>query len=180
MLLRSLALLISFGVLSACMPGEIPKETLQFSEENPARRKLESRSFETGDETALIAAGAAVLQELGFTLDARSNDLGLLAASKRGSAYNAGEIAASAATVVLSQVLSVPTLPFSKDQSIRTSLVTRPGEMAGRTVVRITFQRVVWNSEGRVSKSELLEDPVSYRDFFAKLAKAAGLEAHEL
>lgn len=163
------------------MPGEIPKETLQFFEENPARRQLESRSLDSKDETALIAAGAAVLKELGFTLDARSNDLGLLAASKKGSAYNVGEIAASAATAVLSQALSFPTsLPFSKDQSIRASLVTRPGEADGRTVVRITFQRVVWDSEGRVSKSELLEDPAPYRDFFAKLAKAAGLEAHDL
>ncbi len=163
------------------MPGEIPKETLQFTEASPARRKLESRSFETKDEAALIAAGAAVLKELGFTLDARSNDLGLLAASKRGSAYNVGEIAASAATAVLSQALSFPTsLPFSKDQSIRTSLVTRPEPAAGRTVVRVTFQRVVWDSEGRVSKSELLQDPAAFREFFAKLAKAAGLEAHEL
>lgn len=164
------------------MPGEIPKETLQFADETPARRRLESRSFETRDEAKLLGDGAAVLKELGFTVDTRSDELGFVGATKKGSAYNVGEIAASAATAVVSQViglgLSMP--PYSKDQSLRAALVATPAGSGGALVVRITLQRVVWDTEGKVSKSELLSDPAPYTEFFAKLAKASGLEAHEL
>jgi len=171
---------VAGALLAGCMPSEIPKETLQFAEETPARRRLESRSFATGDEAKLLSDGAAVLKELGFTVDVRSDELGFIAASKKGSAYNVGEIAASAATAVITQVVglggSMP--PYSKDQSLRAALVAAPGD--GALVVRITLQRVVWDTEGRVSKSELLSDPAPYTEFFTKLAKASGLEAHEL
>ena len=164
------------------MPGEIPKETLQFADETPARRRLESRSFETRDEAKLLGDGAAVLKELGFTVDTRSDELGFVGATKKGSAYNVGEIAASAATAVVSQViglgLSMP--PYSKDQSLRAALVATPADSGGALVVRITLQRVVWDTEGKVSKSELLSDPAPYTEFFAKLAKTSGLDAHEL
>jgi hypothetical protein len=173
--------LIVFAALSACMPKEIPKETLQFAAESPARRRLESRSFAGADETKLLSAGAAVLKEIGFTVDNKVDELGFVAASKQGSAYNVGEIAASAATAVISQATGIgASLPFSKNQSLRAALIARPGESEGAVVVRVTLQRVVWDTEGKVSKSELLSDPSVYADFFAKLSKAAGLEAHEL
>jgi len=44
--------------------------------------------------------------------------------------------------------------------------------------VRVTFQRIVWDEQGRVSRSESLEDPELYQEFFFKLSKAVFLEAH--
>ncbi len=168
-------------LLTACGPYKIPKEALQWSEESPARRRAESRRFETSDEARLIAASAAALKDLGFTIDQKSVELGLIAGSKRGSAYNVGEMAAAAAVAIVTHVVGLPgSMAVSKDQSLRASIVTRPDENAGGSAVRVRFQRVVWDDEGRVSKSELVEDPEAYRDFFARLAKTAGLEAHEL
>lgn len=172
---------VALCLLTACGPYKIPKEALQWSEESPARRRTESRRFETSDEARLIAASAAALKDLGFTIDQKSVELGLIAGSKRGSAYNVGEIAAAAAVAIVTHVVGLPgSMAVSKDQSLRASIVTRPDENAGGSAVRVRFQRVVWDDEGRVSKSELVEDPEAYRDFFACLAKAAGLEAHEL
>jgi hypothetical protein len=165
--------------LAACGLQEIPKEALLLSEETAARRNMQTRRFETKDEGRLLAASAAVLKELGCAIDYRSAELGLVAGSKQGSAYNAGEIAASVALAVVTQVVGLPgSMAISKDQSLRVSIVTRPGESEG-SAVRVKFQRVVWDSDGRVSRSELLEDPEAYRDFFARLSKASGLEAHE-
>ncbi|HTM07480.1 MAG TPA: hypothetical protein VL754_03730 [Verrucomicrobiae bacterium] len=181
--MRKRILAVTAGaLLSACMPGEIPKEALKFADETPAERRLESRSFATEDEAKLLGDGAAVLKELGFTVDTRSDELGFVGATKKASAYNVGEIAVSAATAVIAQAaglgLSMP--PYSKDQSLRAALVVTPAEDGGGLIVRITLQRVVWDTEGKVSRSELLSDPAPYTEFFAKLAKTSGLDAHEL
>lgn len=172
---------ILFLLLTACMPGEIPKQSLEFAEEKPARRRAESRSFDTSDETKLLTSSAAVLKELGFTVDVRSDDLGVLAASKKGTDYNIGDIATAAATTLLSQVTGIGSgTAFSKDQSMRASVVTRPAATPGALVLRVTLQRVLWEHDGTYSKSELVTDPAVYAEFFAKLAKAAGVEAHEV
>lgn len=164
------------------MPGEIPKETLQFADETPARRGLESRSFATADEQRLLSEGAAVLKELGYTIDTRSDELGFVGATKKGSAYNVAEIAASAATAIVTGVAGLGgSMPaYSKDQSLRAALVATHAKSDGALVLRITLQRVVWDNEEKVSKTELIIDPAPYTEFFAKIAKASGLEAHGL
>ena len=162
------------------MPQQIPKEALQLTEESPARRKLETRRFETKDEQALLDAAGAVVKDLGFTIDVTSKELGLVAASKSESAKNIGEMATAAAVAVITTALSFPTsMPYSKNQLIRASIVTRRAENGNGTAVRLTLQRVVWDTEGNVAKSELLEGPAAYQDFFGKLAKALALDAHE-
>jgi hypothetical protein len=177
---KTLSFFIVVAVISGCMPDQIPKEALQLTEESPARRKLETRRFETKDEQGLIDAAGAVLKDLGFTIDAASKELGLIAGSKQDSPYNIGGMATSAAVAVISSALSFPTsIPYSKDQMIRASVVARPAEYGNSTAVRITFQRGVWDTEGKVAKSELLEDPAEYQVFFQKLAKALALDAHE-
>jgi hypothetical protein len=180
-MLRKIFPLLFVVVLSpGCMPDQIPKEALQLTEESPARRKLETRRFETKDEQALLDAAGAVVKDMGFTIDATSRELGLIAGSKKESPYNIGGMATSAAVAVISSALSFPTsMPYSKDQMIRASVVARPAEDGNSTAVRITFQRVVWDTEGKVAKSELLEDPAEYQAFFEKLAKGLALDAHE-
>ena len=177
---RLLALVAS-ALVAGCMPSEITKEMLKFNEDTPARRHVESRSFATADEAKLLGDGAAVLKELGFTVDVRSDELGFVAASKKATAYNVGEIAAAAATAIVSQAagigLGMPA--YDKNQSLRAALIAAPGD-GGALVLRVTLQRVVWDTEGKVTKSELVSDPAPYKEFFAKLAKTAGLEAHEL
>lgn len=173
--------LIFAALLSSCMPPEIPKEALLLTEENPARRRLQSRRFDTKDEKALLAATSAVLKGLGFTIDQESAQLGLIAGSKKEDPHDFGGMATSAAVAVITSALSVPTtVPYSKERLVRASVATIRTENGAGTTVRLTLQLVIWNTEGKVAKSELLEAPAVYREFFDRLAKAAALEAHEL
>ena len=50
----------------------------------------------------------------------------------------------------------------------------------GNSSVRVTFQRVVFNAQGQVTKAEQINDPEIYKQFFEKLSKSVYLEAHDL
>lgn len=171
--LLSAVLLIS-SMLSACQPG-IPDEALTLSRENMARRQLQTRVFDTHDERLLLQASAGVLQDLGFNLDESETELGVVVGSKDRSAVEAGQVAGQIAMAVLLGAYT----PIDKEQKIRASLVSRP--LSGlRTAVRVTFQRIVWNDIGEVSKAEFINDPGIYRQFFEQLSQSVFLTANEI
>ena len=50
----------------------------------------------------------------------------------------------------------------------------------GESIVRVTFQRIIFNDRGFVSRAEQIKDPELYQKFYEKLSKAVFLEAHEI
>lgn len=50
----------------------------------------------------------------------------------------------------------------------------------GATRVRVTFQRVVVNTQGQISRMEALETPELYQEFYEKLSKSVFLEANDI
>lgn len=163
------------GILVGCA-ATVPKEALELSPESLRLRQLQTRRFDSKDEKALLAAGAGVLQDFGFTLDESEPELGVIVASKDRSAVEPGQVMAA----IFMALLGAP-MPIDKNQKIRASLVTRPaGEGEESSLVRVTFQRIVWNTEGRITKTEPLDDPDFYQEFFTRLSKAVFLDAHEL
>ena len=50
----------------------------------------------------------------------------------------------------------------------------------GATRVRVTFQRIVVNTQGQVSRMEALETPELYKEFYEKLSKSVFLEANDI
>lgn len=169
------------GVAAALLAGAcqqtIPKEALQLSAESLEDRQLQTRRFETGDETKILQASAALLQDLGFTLEESETKLGLIVGSKDRDATNPGQVA----MVFLVALLGGGAMPHDRNQKMRASVVTRPiGEDKTQMAVRVTFQRVVWNTQGQVTKAERINDPEVYLEFFSKLSKSVFLEAHEI
>jgi hypothetical protein len=160
--------------LTACQTG-VPPDALKLSRESLERRQLQTRAFETADETHLLQASAGVLQDLGFTLDESETELGVIVASKDRSAVEAGQVAGQVAMALLFGVYT----PVDKNQKIRASLVTRP-LTPERSAVRVTFQRMVWNDQGQVSKAEFIDDALIYQEFFDKLGQSIFLTGHSV
>jgi hypothetical protein len=90
------------------------------------------------------------------------------------------EVVASVALEILSILVGAPTsVPYDKTQKVLASLVTTSADNQ-RTAVRITFQHIIWNSDGNISKNEQINDPQIYQEFFARLSKSVFLVAHEI
>ena len=174
MIRKSLCLLAATSLAVTGCAQHIPKEALQLRQESMQLRQLQTRSFETTNEKKLLSSGAAVLQDLGFSIDESETPLGVIVGSKDRDAVEAGQVAGA----VMMAVLFGVSMPIDKNQKIRASLVTRPTDK--KTNLRVTFQRVIWNTQGQVSRTESVEDPKIYQEFFEKLSKAVFLEAHEI
>lgn len=166
----------------SCAPT-YPKDFLKLSEKSLESRQLQMRQYETSNEKEVISASAGVLQDMGFTLDDSETDLGLVVASKDRDATNAGQVALATMSVLLSAFGGASSDAFNhidKVQKIRASVISKPSLENSKIIVRVTFQRIVWNNMGQVSKMETLNEPELYQGFFEKLSKAIFLEEQKI
>lgn len=169
------ALAVTCGGIPGCA-AKIPKDALILKEPTTEVRARQSRRYPTDDEKSVLIASNQLLQDLGFNLDESNRDVGLLVASKDRTAVDGGQVAGQVAAAILLGVY----VPIDKDQKIRASVVTAPAPGGQGIVVRVTFQRLVWNDMGTLSRVERLDDPEMYTEFFDKLSKALFLEAQEV
>jgi hypothetical protein len=166
---------ISILFMTGCQT--IPKDALSLSPESLAQRQMQTRRYETKDEAKILVACAGLLQDMGFNIDESETKLGVITASKMRSAVDAGQQVAA----VFIALLGGGYMPTDKEQKMRASVITRPiGEHGDYTAVRVTFQRIAWNTQGKVTKSESLSDPQIYQEFFDKLSKSIFLEAQAI
>ena len=160
--------------LSACAQT-VPKEALELTQESLQERQAQTRRFETKDEKKLLSSGAQVLQDLGFNLEESETELGVVVASKDRDATEAGQVAGA----IFMAVMFGANVPIDQTQKIRVSLITRPISKK-ETSSRVTFQRIVWDNRGMISKTEPLDDPKLYQEFFDKLSQSVFLTANEI
>jgi hypothetical protein len=169
----SLALILCFFI-SGCQPA-IPKEALAFSPQSLEMRQLQTRYFDTNDEQKLLVSSAGLLQDLGFNIDESETGLGFILGTKTRDATDAGQIAGALVMAALFWVY----MSTDDHQIMRACIVTHPlGQTKEKIAVRVTFQRIVWNTQGQISKKEGIVTPEIYQEFFSKLSKAVFLEAN--
>jgi hypothetical protein len=159
--------------LVACH-SSIPDDALRLNGESLKQRQIQTRSYQTDDETKVLTACAALLQDLGFNIDESEPRLGTITGSKNRSAVSAGQVIGS----VIAAFFGV-NVPWDRSQNMRVSVVTMPVEEKKIILVRVTFQRIVWNTAGQISKREGLTEPGIYQEFFARLSKSLFLQAQE-
>jgi hypothetical protein len=184
-------------LLAACATPTPPGELLQLSPDAPANKAMQTRMFEASDETELLSASAAVLQDLGFQVSESVREVGFLRATKERSAREYGQEISRFLVFLLSTAASViggssasTLIPVDLHQQINASLVTRPLDaQASRLEVRVLFYRLVWQGDGQSGNQaiapgkqqmQMILDAGIYQHFFARLSKAVFLEAHKI
>jgi predicted DsbA family dithiol-disulfide isomerase len=175
--LRIRALLLpGLLLLAGCAAVTLDKD-LNLTPEMFAQRQIQTRRFDTTDEQKILRTCAALLQDTGFNIDESETKLGILTASKERDASDAVQWATYLAISVL---LGVP-IPPDKDQVMKAFITTRHVGTEGKQVaVRVVFERIVSDTDHRITKIEALNDPKMYQSFFEKLSKALFLEAHDI
>jgi len=181
-------LVLALACLGGCVTLKPPAEFFELTPESPANKAMQTRFFETGNERELLSAAAAVLQDLGFQVEDVERDIGLLKAVKERSAREHGQDISRFLVGLVTFCYVRLTTDFH--QKISAVLVARPVDRSGRrSEVRVTFYRVVWESDGYVERTaippgeqrmEIIDAPFIYQQFFAKLSKSVFLEAFTL
>ena len=168
--------LLALLLLSGCQTA-VPQDALELPPQSLEDRQMQTRRFDGISEAELLAACAGVLQDLGFNLDESESDLGLLVASKERSARQTGHHTIAR---LLDLIVDIE-IEVDDEQRIRASLITTPAsEEADSHFVRVTFQRIVWNTANEISKREVLNDPELHQQFFERLSKSVFLEANSI
>lgn len=176
---RIISAALTVSLLAGCVA--LPEKAFVVTDQQMARRQIETRKYEGVKEESLLVASSNVLQDMGFSLENSETKLGVLTASKQRDATNAGEVFAA----VLVAALGGGVMPISKEQTIRVSLVVRPVQATADSTpennhfVRITFQRVVRRTDNSIF-IETLKDNDLYEGFFEQLSKSVFLEAQKI
>jgi len=177
-----------FLCLSVVGCATAPKGFLKASEQSLKDRQLQIRQYDTKDEQKIVTSVAGVLQDLGFTLDNSETDLGFVAASKRADATSGGQIAGAVVADALGLAAALIGAPCytnaisrcDKEQMVKASVITQPSQEGNKMVVRVTFQRIVWNMSNLISRIETVKEPAMYQKFYDSLSKSIFLEAEQI
>ena len=160
-----------------------PKGFLKPSEGYLKNRELQMRQYDTTDEGKVISAVAGVLQDLGFNLDSSETEVGLITSSTRADATDAGQITAAVVTDICFALLGASSNSVAvcdKEQKVKASVIVKPSLDGNKIVVRVTFQRIIWNMQNQISRIETVNDPEIYKKFYSALSKSIFLEAQEI
>ena len=197
---KTIASICAVSIFSGCATT-IPPEALQMQPDTLANRQIQSRKYDIKTEKELLSASASVLQDMGFNLDESQTSLGLIVASESRDAKDGGQIAGA---ILMGFLFGAAAVSYDKNQKIRASLVTKPAvtnnpikvelttnagknikfdqqvEASSGFVVRVTFQRLVWNQNNVMTKVEGINDPAIYTEFYDKLSKSVFLQAQNV
>jgi len=173
-------ILLCLGIMG-CASG--PTGFLKPSEDCLKNRELQIRQYDTANEKDTIAAVAGVLQDLGFTLDDSETEIGFVAASKRADATSAGQVVGAAVLDTLGILFggySNVSATVDAVQEVKASVITKPSLEGNKMVVRVTFQRIVWNKNKQINRIETVKETEIYQKFYEDLSKAIFLEAQKI
>jgi hypothetical protein len=174
-----LAILLGTMFLAGCVapnPNWANQAAMKIGKPRPdaiAIREQQTTRLDGVNEPAVLLEATQVLQDLGFNIEESAPRYGLLAGSKERDATETGQVVGQVAATVALAVLGVRYNPvWDTDQVVRVTLTTRPLQNR-QTAMRVSFERIVTNTEG-ASRVELLIGPEFAQGFFAKVRSGLG------
>ena len=177
MLVKQISFVVLLAFVSACSSNKPPQDAFKLSPTSADDKQMQTRKYDTLKQHELLSASAGVLQDLGYTLEESNSVLGVLSASKMIDATDAGQVIGA----VILAILTGTANSIDDKQKITVCLVVNTDlSKKGSSHARLTIQRQVWNTQGRVVKSHSVKDPELYTAFFSKLSKAIFLEANSI
>jgi hypothetical protein len=178
---RSSAVILAAFVLSGCVnANDIANRVGQPPAEMAKLRAIETRRFDTRDDLRLISTGTQTMQDLGFIISESSLEGGLVTGAKQRDATETGEVVGQIALTVLLMALGSYHVPVWDDnQTIQATIVTYSVDGSEASDVRVSFDRVVVNTQGQ-HRAEFIRDESIYRQFFQRYSTALALEGHSL
>ncbi len=184
---RGISVILLIGLASGC--ASIPEEAYRLPPSSLSAREAQTRTFDVADESEILQATVALLQDMEYNLDTIEPPLGILSASKVVDAdstrQKAGLIAADVAAVILSVLSGSSPGDSAYDTAddefrLKITLVVLPSlAREGEHTARITLQQTLIDKAARVKKMGVIDDPVVYQEIFEKLSKALFLEGAE-
>ncbi len=161
----------------------VPKDIMKPATDAMAIKQMQSRRYDTTDDEKIMIAVVGLMQDTGFILDKSNSDLGFVSVKKTADADNGGQIAGALALDVLSLMAGGRSDNLSNvddTQKVNASVIIKPTADSNGVIVRLTYQRIVWNKKGELSRVETLKDEEMYRLFFDKLSKSIFLEENQI
>ena len=178
--LALLALFMISSGLSSC--GTTQPDYFGPANSSVAARQMQARIYSSVSESDVMSAAAAVLQDMGYSIDAVEYRLGVISASRRADATNRIQ---AFGTLTLDSMKCAFTFLFACNgehyggiddvQDIRLTLVSMPRDN-GDVAIRVTIQRRIFDKRGRLSEQSTVSDTEVYESLFARLSKAVFLE----
>ena len=180
--------------------SSLPKHVLRLTPDTLQNRSLQTRKYEGISEADLLSASTGVIQDLGFIIDESEINLGLIVGSKdRDAPPDAGQrigqvlggifmftLAIAAAAIdeedIAEDLIDNMVLSVDDYQKLWASIVIRPASEDDDKIhyVRVTFQRIVWDTEGEIDRMQSLSEPEMYQKFFDLLSKSVFLEGEKI
>ena len=147
-----IALIGTSFTLMGCQTPSITDTVLDNNEETQLQiRRYQSRTFDTGDKTAVMRATVATLQDYGFIISRTDYELGTISAIKDiGGSHLYDEAALD---------------PTRKTTQVTVTITPKGKDLMG-VRMNATFRQ------------NPVKEPEIYRDFFASLSKSLFLTAH--
>ena len=195
---HSFVWLMIMALIVAGCGSSLPKHVLRLTPDTLQNRVLQTRKYEGISEVDILSASTGVIQDLGFIIDESETNLGLIVGSKDRDAppdatQRTWQVLATTTSLFLAVIVAVVTKgeagedvvyvpPVDDYQKLWASIVIRPtSEDDDKThYVRVTFQRIVWNTENEIDRRQSLNEPEMYQKFFDLLSKSVFLEGQKI
>jgi hypothetical protein len=172
------AVLLTAALATAGCAMQPDLNLLRLSESTLEIRAMQTRTFAAASEAEILAATAAALQDMEYTIDQIESPLGIITATKISDADSASE---KFGTIMLSLLCACDlTTGWADKHQITITTVVLPSLVrSGEYVTRITIQQLTYGKQSQIVSRGTIDNPEAYQSIFEKLSKALFIEVND-